>query len=144
MAETGFTTADAARLLTEVFAPWVAAMGLEATALGPAEAAFVLPASDRLALRGGPGAGVICGQALAALADTASVLALAGANGRFRSCTTVEMSVNYLRPATGDLRIRVAIPRNGRQLATCQVQIREAAQDKPAALATLTFMYLEP
>lgn len=125
-----------------MFAPWVVDIGLRADDLGPDRARFTVPENPALALRGGPGSGVICGQALAAIADSVSVLALAGANGRFRNCTTTDMSVSYLRPATGALEIEVSVPRNGRQLASCQVTIRAAGHSKPAALATATFMYI--
>lgn len=143
MSETGFGANQAKALLAEMFAPWVARMGVEVMALGREQAQFTLPENPDLALRGGPGVGVVCGQALAAIADTVSVLALAGANGRFRNCTTTDMAVSYLRPATGALTIDVSIPRNGRQLASCQVTIRSAGHEKPAVLATATFMYLE-
>ncbi|MEL6236789.1 MAG: PaaI family thioesterase [Pseudomonadota bacterium] len=143
MSDAGFGTDQAMALLAEMFAPFVARMGLRADALGREEARFSLPENPDLALRGGPGAGVICGQALAAIADSVSVLALAGANGRFRNCTTTDMAISYLRPAKGALRIEVAIPRNGRQLASCQVTIWSEGHAKPAVLATATFMYLE-
>ncbi|MEM9048541.1 MAG: PaaI family thioesterase [Pseudomonadota bacterium] len=143
MSQTEFGPAEAAALLDTMFAPWVAEMGIRALQLGSNSAAFRLPENRALALRGGPGPGVICGQALAAIADSVSVLALAGANGRFRNCTTTDLSLSYLRPAMGALEIDVAIPRNGRQLASCQVNIRSVGQDKPAVLAMATFMYLE-
>lgn len=140
----GFGPAEAAALLDAVFADWVRALGLEAVALGPGEARFRVPANDALALRGGPGAGVVCGQAVAALADTAAVLALAGANGRFRNCTTVTLTVSYLRPLRlGPLAVEVTVPANGRTLATCEVTLRGEADAKPAARASVTFLYLE-
>lgn len=60
------------------------------------------------------------------MADTACVLALTGANGRFRVCTTVEMSVRFIRPLLGPADIRADIESNGRKLAVCRVAMRPA------------------
>lgn len=144
MSNTGFTLDDGKALLVEAFAPWVLQQNLTPTAFSKTQATFTLPANDALALRGGPGVGLICGQAIAAAADTATVIALAGANGRFRNCTTVDLSINYLRPLPmGDTTITVNIESNGRKLATCRLTIQSEGATKPAALATATFMYLE-
>ncbi len=142
MAEFGPDEAQA--LVAETFAPWVAELGLRLVEAGPTQATLTLPADARLQLTGGPGTGVLCGQAIAAVADTACVLALAGANGRFRNCTTVDMSVRFIRPivnAAAD--ITVDLESNGRKLAVCRVTIRAEGSGKTAALATATFMYLE-
>ena len=144
MSQTGFSTKDGKALLAEAFAPWVLQQNLTPTAFSKTQATFTLPANDALALRGGPGAGLICGQAIAAAADTATVIALAGANGRFRNCTTVDLSINYLRPLPmADTKITVDIESNGRKLATCRLKIQSNEATKPAALAIATFMYLE-
>ena len=144
MSQTSFSIEDGKALLQQAFAPWVLAQNLTPLTFAPTRATFTLPANEDLALRGRPGAGLICGQAIAAAADTATVIALAGANGRFRNCTTVDLSVNYLRPLPmGDTKITVDIESNGRKLATCRLTIQSNASQKPAALATATFMYLE-
>ncbi len=144
MSNTGFSIEDGKALLADVFAPWVLQQNLTPTSFSKTEATFLLPANDALALRGGPGTNLICGQAIAAAADTATVIALAGANGRFRKCTTVDLSINYLRPLPmGDSVITVAIESNGRKLATCRLSVHAEGSTKPAALATATFMYLE-
>lgn len=140
----GFGPAEARRLLDEVFAPWVVAMGLEPLELGQPRARFRLPAAESLQLRGGPGRGALCGQAIAAVADTASVLALAGVNGRFRVCTTVAMTVNFLRPiGPSPVEVVVSVESNGRALAATEVRLSAEGSGKTAALATLNFMYLE-
>ena len=144
MSDTGFSIADGKALLAEAFAPWVLQQNLTPTSFSKTKATFTITANDALALRGGPGAGLICGQAIAAAADTATVIALAGANGRFRNCTTVDLSVNYLRPLPlGYTTITVAIESNGRKMATCRLTVQSDSASKPAALATATFMYLE-
>jgi len=125
------------------FAPWVAELGLELLETGPQRSVLHLPEAARTQLRGGPGVGVICGQAIASVADTACVYALVGANGRFRNCTTVDMSVRYIRPLTGAATITVDLESNGRKLAVCRVSLSSEGSEKTAALATATFMYLE-
>lgn len=126
------------------FAPWVEALGLRLIETTPKQARLVLPEATAIQLRGGPGAGVICGQAVAAVADTACVYALTGANGRFRNCTTTDMSVRFARPLPGGpVDVVVDLESNGRKLAVCRVTLRAAGSEKTAALATATFMYLE-
>lgn len=140
-----FGPAEAATLVSGTFAPWVEAMGLRLVEGGKARAVLHLPSNADLQLRGGPGRGVLCGQAIAAVADTSCVLALAAANGRFRNCTTVDMSVRFIRPVPeGAADIVVDIESNGRTLAVCRVSVRAEGSGKTAALATATFMYLEP
>ena len=143
MTQDAFGPEDATRLLQEVFAPWVAEIGLEPLVFSDRQARFRLPENPRLALRGGPGQGVLCGQAVAAVADTAVVLALSGANGRFRVCTTVDLSVSFIRPLSGPAEVTVDIESNGRKMAVARVSLRAEGAEKAAALATATFMYLE-
>ena len=126
------------------FAPWVAGLGVTLLETSKSQATLRVPESDELKLRGGPGAGLVCGQAAAAIADTACVYALTGANGRFRNCTTTDMSVRFARPLPGgEVDVTVDIESNGRSLAVCRVTIRVAGSEKTAVLATATFMYLE-
>jgi acyl-coenzyme A thioesterase PaaI-like protein len=144
MSQTTFSIADGKALLQNAFAYWVLAQNLTPVAFSKTQAKFVLPENDDLALRGGPGAGFVCGQAIAAAADTAVVIALAGANGRFRNCTTIDLATNFLRPLPmGDTLLVVDIESNGRKLAVCRIAFYGAGSDKPAALSTATFMYLE-
>ena len=101
-----FGTAEMKGLLGEVFAPWVQALGIEPVEAGET-AVFRLPGGPEVA-RGGGGVSVLCGQAIAAAADTCSVLALSGLNGRFRNCTTVDLTTHFLRPVTeGAAEVRV-------------------------------------
>lgn len=139
-----FTPDDGRALLRETFAPWVQMQGLDPMSFSKTQARFRLPPVEATALQGGPGKGLVCGQAIAAAADTAVVLALSGANGRFRNCTTVDMSVNFLRPLPmGQNTVIVDIESNGRKMAVARVRVLAEGSEKPAALATATFMYLE-
>jgi acyl-coenzyme A thioesterase PaaI-like protein len=141
-----FGTEEMAALLGEVFAPWVQALGIEPVAAGET-AVFHLPSGPEVA-RGGGGVSVLCGQAIAAAADTCSVLALSGLNGRFRNCTTVDLTTHFLRPVTGPAaELRVEAVSNGRRMAVTRVEVRGIGEDgapgKLAATATCAFAYLE-
>ena len=144
MLQVSEAAAQATEQVADSFAPWVASLGLVMTDVTERQAKLVLPVNEAIQLRGGPGKGVICGQAIAAVADTACVLSLTGANGRFRNCTTTDMSVRFARPLMGgDVDVTVDLESNGRKLAVCRVTLRAAGSEKTAALATATFMYLE-
>lgn len=143
MSNAVFGPEEATALVAHTFAPWVEEMGLRLIEGTPKQARLTLAANERLQLRGGPGVGVTCGQAIAAIADTSCVIALAAANGRFRNCTTTDMSVRFIRPLMGAADVLVDIESNGRKLAVCRVSVRAEGSEKTAALATATFMYLE-
>ena len=144
MTEQSLAAKEAMAQVDHTFAPWVADLGLTLLECSRAQAKLRLPENKALELRDGPGVGIICGQAMAAIADTACVYALTGANGRFRNCTTTDMSVRFARPLPGgDVDVRVDLESNGRKLAVCRVTLMAASSPKTAALATATFMYLE-
>lgn len=142
MTET-LSVADTQALLGEYFAPWIQAMNIEVLETGPAGSTFRLPASDDL-MRSGGGHKVLCGQALASAADTISALTLTAANGRFRNCTTVDMTVHFARPVLDSATILTTeIVSNGRRMATLRVAAAPEGAAKTAAVATLAFAYLE-
>ena len=137
-----FTTADARALLADAFAPWVQDLALEIEGTSDGVARFTLPGGAHLMRQGGAGGGVVCGQAIGAAADTCSVLALAMFNGRFRACTTVDMTTHFLRPLSGDAALEITALSNGRRMATTRAEFR-GANGKLAAAATCAFAYLE-
>lgn len=126
-------------VLRENFAPWVKALGIRVEAIAEDRARLVIPFSDALCRVGG----VMCGQSLASGADTAMVLALAGAMGGLKPCTTVDMTINFMRAVTkADAVLDARVMRLGRTLAFLTCEIREAGSDKPAAFATGTYAIL--
>lgn len=130
-------------LLADIFAPWVQALGLRVTAVEDAGARLLMPANPALTRGGGEGSGAVCGQAIAAAADSASVVSLAAHNGRFRPCTTVDMTTHYLRPLSeGDIEIAVTLLSNGRRMAATRAEFRSPG-GKLGATATCTFAYLD-
>ena len=135
-----FSVDDADKMLAGIFAPWVFDLGLKTLGLDDTGGRFLLPANDRLVHVGG----VICGQATAGAADTCAIVALAAVNGRFRYCSTVDLSVKFMRPLPpGDAEIRVTVLSNGKRMAYAQADISAVGTGKPAVTTLMTFAYLE-
>src|SRR5919107_5729509 len=93
---TTFGRADAERLLGEVFAPWIQSLHLSVEAIEADGAVLRLPFSRDLCRDNG----VVCGQALMSLADTAMVFAVSAAAGAYRPMTTVDQTMHFLRPVS--------------------------------------------
>ena len=136
----GFGVDQANDLLGRIFAPWVVDLGLQATGFDDRGGNFLLPANPRLVHVGG----VVCGQATAAAADTASVVTLAAMNDRFRTCTTVDLTTHFIRPLPpGDIEIRAEILSNGKRMAFVRVEQRAKGDTRVAVSATMAFAYME-
>ncbi|MCP1200423.1 hotdog domain-containing protein [Notoacmeibacter sp. MSK16QG-6] len=133
------SVAETADLLPTIFAPWITEMGLQPVAVHDNGADFRLEDNRRLVHAGG----VICGQATASAADTASILTLAAHNGRFRMVTTVSFTCQFICALPpGELDIAVTIEANGKRMAYLRVDIRAAGSEKPAVGFVGSFMYL--
>lgn len=130
----------AQKALDKVFAPWIVDLGLRPVGFDDTGGDFVLPENARLVHVGG----VVCGQATASAADTACVVTLAALNGRFRICTTVDLTTHFVRPLKpGDIDIRVEVLSNGKRMAYARVEMRAAGDARVAVTATSAFAYLE-
>ena len=137
--EGAFDTAAAQALLDEVTAPWVRDLGLRVTVVSPSRCSLFLPFSDRLTRD----AGMICGQAIVAAADTAMIAAVTAAIGSYAPITTVDISSRFLRPlgkAGGD--VVVDILKAGRRLVVGRITITDRATGKLAADLTSTYARL--
>jgi uncharacterized protein (TIGR00369 family) len=135
----GLTVEAANAILADNFAPWVKALGIHVDAVSATGVTLSIPFSEDLCRVGG----IMCGQSLASGADTAMVLALAGAMGGLKPLTTVDMTINFMRAVTKtDAVLDAKIMRLGRTLAFCTCEIREAGSDKLAAFATGTYAIL--
>jgi uncharacterized protein (TIGR00369 family) len=137
-----FDLAAAQQLLTSVFAPWVQDLQLSIEAIHPpgseggAGATLRMKFSDRLCRDGG----VICGQALMSLADTAMVFAVASASGRYRPMTTVDQTSHFLKPAANaDVLADARIVRMGRSMAFGQVMLTGVYDQKPVAMVSSAY-----
>lgn len=133
-------TVDQANAILEAnFAQWVRALGIRVAAVGPETATLRIPFSEDLCRVGG----ILCGQSLAAGADTAMVLALSVAMGGLKPLTTVDMTINFMRPVTAkDALLEAKVMRLGKTLAFCTCAIREDGGAKPAAFSTGTYAIL--
>jgi uncharacterized protein (TIGR00369 family) len=146
----GFDIAEARRILGNVFAPWVQDLKLsleriecDAPANAPADwqpgAILRMPFSERLCRHGG----VVCGQALMALADTSMVLAILAANRGYRPMTTVDQTTHFMRAvASSDVLADARIVRLGRTMSFGRVTLASATDNKPVAIVSSAFAML--
>ena len=129
----------AQQILAENFAAWVQDLELRVESVAVDRATLRLPFSDRLVRVGG----TICGQALMSAADTAMVIALAGAFGGFKPVTTVSQNVTFMRPMAGvDVLVEARVIRLGKTLAFGEVLLRAEGDERPGAHATTTYAIL--
>jgi uncharacterized protein (TIGR00369 family) len=95
--------------------------------------------SERLCRHGG----IVCGQALMALADTAMVIAMLAANRGYRPMTTVDQTTHFMRAVVGaDVLADARIVRLGRTMGFGRVTLSSAADNKPVAMVSSAFAML--
>lgn len=129
------TPGEAQLMLSTHFAPWVIEMEMTVEEIGPEATLTRLPLTGRLMRAGG----IVSGQALAALADTSMVLALAGHVGDFVPAATTDLHTQFLRPGTGPaILCRATILRAGRSLAFARADMTAEEGGKLVACATAT------
>ena len=145
-----FNIEEASRVLREVLAPWVQDLGLSVVGLEcdrPAHAAadwlpgatLRMAFSDRLCRHGG----VVCGQALMALADTAMVIAVLAANRGYRPMTTVDQTTHFMRPvAQSDVIADARVVRLGRTMSFGRITLSSGADNKAVAMVSSAFAML--
>ncbi|WP_257169061.1 PaaI family thioesterase [Bradyrhizobium sp. SRS-191] len=139
-----FTLDQARRLLDDVFAPWIKDLALivediAPTAQGEPGAILRLPFSPRLCRDNG----VVCGQALMAFADTATVIAMVSASGGYRPMTTVDQTTHFMRAvASSDVLADARVVRLGRTMGFGRVTLTSAADGKPVAMVSSAFAML--
>lgn len=139
MATNDFTIDDATALLAAVTAPWVQTLGLQVTGIGPRMSSFHLPFSDQLTRD----AGMICGQAIVAAADTAMIAAVTSAIGGYAPITTVDIASRFLRPLGnkgGDLEVEIL--KAGRRLIVGRITLTDCLSAKLAADINATYARL--
>ena len=148
--QTEFDIDEARRVLADVFAPWVQDLGLSISELDyvrPADAAadwqpgavLRMGFSERLCRHGG----VVCGQALMALADTAMVIAILAANRGYRPMTTVDQTTHFMRAvASADVLADARVVRLGRTMSFGRVTLSSATDNKPVAMVSSAFAML--
>jgi uncharacterized protein (TIGR00369 family) len=144
-----FDIAQARRVLAEAFAPWVLDLGLSIERVDCEQPSVVedwqpgavlrMAFSERLCRHGG----VICGQALMALADTAMVIAMVAANRGYRPMTTVDQTTHFMRAvASSDVRADARVVRLGRTMSFGRVTLLSATDNKQVAMVSSAFAML--
>ena len=145
-----FDIEEARRVLADVFAPWVLDLGLSVVGIecdppadAPADwqpgAVLRMAFSDRLCRHGG----IVCGQALMALADTAMVIAVLAANRGYRPMTTVDQTSHFMRPvAQSDVIADARVVRLGKTMSFGRITLSSSADNKPVAMVSSAFAML--
>ena len=145
-----FDIEEARRVLREVFAPWVLDLNLSVVGVDyepPVKpsadwqpgAILRMAFSDRLCRHGG----VVCGQAMMALADTAMVIAVLAANRGYRPMTTVDQTTHFMRPvAQSDVIADARVVRLGRTMSFGRITLSSASDHKPVAMVSSAFAML--
>lgn len=128
--------ATAQRLLEENFAPWVLDLQPSVTSIDAQGARLTIPITPRVARVGG----MVCGQALATLADTSMVFACAGHFGAFKPVATTNLETRFLAAARGDAILCEAnILRAGRAMIFAQATLYSQPENRVVAAASATF-----
>jgi uncharacterized protein (TIGR00369 family) len=145
-----FDIEQARRVLGDVFAPWVQDLGLsveriECDAPRGAAADWQPGAIPRMAFsehlcRHG---GIVCGQALMALADTSMVFAILATNRGYRPMTTVDQTTHFMRAVTSsDVLADARVVRLGRTMSFGRVTLFGSTDTKPVAIVSSAFAML--
>lgn len=131
--------AEADKILSSHFAPWVLDLGLSVAELGEGRAVLRLPWSARLSREGGS----LSGQALMAAADTATVIAVSAARGAFVPMTTVQQSTSFQRAVTdADVLIEAVLTKLGRRMAFADITMTADGSGEIAARASTVYALL--
>lgn len=130
------TPETAHAILHQSFAPWIKALDIAITEIGPQGATLRIPITAEITRIGD----IVSGQTLAALADTAMVFACFGQLGTPEPVGTVTLDTQFLRPASGQaIRAEATLTRLGKSMIFAQCTLIAEPSDKPVALATATF-----
>jgi uncharacterized protein (TIGR00369 family) len=134
--EAAMTPETAQAILDASFAPWIHALGPKITEISPEGTTLTIPITDNINRIGG----IVCGQALASLADTAMVFACFGHLGKPEPVGTVTLDTQFLRPASGEsIRAEAEVTRAGKSMIFTRCTLIAEPSGKPVALATATF-----
>ena len=139
----------ASRIMSEIVAPWVQDLGLLLEGVdaarprgAPADwqpgAVLRLPFSNNICRDGG----LVCGQALMALADTAMVIACSAAWNGYRPMSTIDQTTHFLRPVTFDVVADARIVRIGRTTSFGHATLYAAADRRPVGMVSSAYATL--
>lgn len=114
--------------------PYYDTIGIEITSVDDGRAEGRLPVGT--AVSAAPGTEIAHGGAVASLADSVAYWAVSSANG-FATTPTIDLRIDYLAPATDDLRASASVARNGESVGVVDVDVETA--DGPVATARGVF-----
>ncbi|MFB6636978.1 PaaI family thioesterase [Streptomyces chartreusis] len=133
------TSAEADKILSSNFAPWVLQLGLTVETVADDRVILRMPWSDALAREGG----ALSGQALMAAADTATVIAVSAARGAYGPMTTVQQSTSFQRAVIGsDVLIEAVVTKLGRRMAFADIAMTDESSGEIAARASTVYALL--
>lgn len=131
-----FDITAARRTLEDNFAPWVLALQPVVTSCADGCATLDVPVTPDIARVGG----IVCGQALGALADTTMVIAVSSQLGGFQPVATTNLETRFLSAGRGDtIRCEAQVIRAGRALIFAEARLSSLPDGKPVAVASATY-----
>ena len=134
-----FGVTEAQNLLSSVTAPWIQDLDIKINSISKWKCNFTLNYSEKLVRAGN----IICGQAIVSAADTAMIVAVISAVGKYEEITTVDISCKYLRPLLGEGgSIETEILKLGQRLVVGRITIKDIQSNKPAAEISCTYARL--
>ena len=134
-----FGVTKAQNLLSSVTAPWVQDLDLQIDSISRLRCKFTLNYSEKLVRAGN----IICGQAIVSAADTAMIVAVISAIGKYQEITTVDIACKYLRPLLkkgGSLETEIL--KLGQRLVIGRITIKDIESNKLAAEISCTYARL--
>jgi acyl-coenzyme A thioesterase PaaI-like protein len=148
-AEAVFGLEAAGRVMTDVVASWVQDLGLlvESVEAGrpagaPADwqpgAVLRLPFSSKTCRDGG----LVCSQALMALADTAMVFACSAAWNGYRPMSPIDQTTHFLRPVNFDVIADARVVRIGRTVSFGRAILHCASDRRPVGMVSSAYVML--
>ena len=134
-----FGVKEADNFLKNVTAPWVQDLNLRVDSVSQWHCKFTLNYNERLVRSGD----TICGQAIVSAADTAMIVAVISAIGKYQNITTVDIVCKYLRPLMkkGGL-LETDILKLGLRLVVGRITIKDIESEKLAAEISCTYARL--
>ena len=133
-----FGVNEAQKFLSNVTAPWIRGLGLQVDHISNWKCKFTLNYNENLVRAGS----IICGQAIVSAADTAMIVAVTSAIGKYEEITTVDISCKYLRPLSSGGSIETEILKLGQRLVVGRITVKDIKLDKLAAEISCTYARL--
>ena len=133
-----FGVNEAQILLSSVTAPWIKSLDLQIDSISNWKCKFTLNYNENLVRAGS----IICGQAIVSAADTAMIVAVISAIGKYQEITTVDISCKYLRPLSSGGSMETEILKLGKRLVVGRITVKDIKSDKLAAEISCTYARL--